>query len=72
MQGPFFDSEFRDLADAIKKDPRVVEALKKRGITDLNTVKCEPLPFGYFARPELDGHRIMYGNCSDMHGEFLT
>ena len=72
VQGPFFDSEFRDLAEAIKKDPRVIEALKKRGITDLNTVKCEPLPFGYFARPELDGHRIMYGNCSDMHGEFLT
>jgi primary-amine oxidase len=72
VQGPFFESEFHELAEAIKKDSRVVEALKKRGITDMNTVKCEPLPFGYFALPELEGRRIMYGACSDMHGEFLT
>lgn len=72
VQGPFFESEFHEMSEAIKKDSRVVDALKKRGITDLNTVKCAPLPFGYFALPELEGHRIMYGECSDMHGEYLT
>ena len=41
VQGPFFDSEFLELAEAINKDTRVIEALKKRGITDMNTVKCE-------------------------------
>jgi primary-amine oxidase len=69
---PVLESEFRELGEVIKKDSRVIEALKKRGITDLNTVECAPTPFGYFALPELEGHRIMFGGCADMHGVYLN
>lgn len=72
VQAPILGMEFQELGELVKKDPRVIEALKKRGITDLNTVDCVPLPFGYFALPELEGHRIMYGGCSDLHGAFLS
>lgn len=69
---PVMENEFRELGDLVKKDPRVVDALAKRGIKDLTTVNCVPLPYGYFAVPELEGHRIMYGGCSDLHGSYLS
>jgi primary-amine oxidase len=72
VQAPIIESEFRELGEVAKNDPRLREALTKRGITDLTTVECVPLPFGYFALPELEGHRIMYGGCSDLHGAFLS
>src|SRR5215475_12082413 len=40
VQAPFLGSEMFGADEAIKKDPLVVEALKKRGLTDLNTVHC--------------------------------
>ena len=49
--------------DAIKHDPRIVDALKKRGITDLNLVTCYATPGGYIALPEQDGRRIGWGGC---------
>ena len=72
VQAPQIVSEFRDLGELIKKDPRVIEALKKRGIADLAPVGCYPLPFGYFALPELAGHRILMGGCADSHGVYLS
>ena len=51
VQGPFFESEFHEMAEAIKKDSRVVDALKKRGITDLNTVKVRSPPVRIFRPP---------------------
>jgi len=72
VQAPVIESEFRELGELVKKDPRVREALAKRGISDLTTVECVPLPFGYFALPELEGRRIMYGGCSDLHGAYLS
>src|SRR5437870_1357825 len=72
VQAPVIESEFRELGELVKKDPRVREALAKRGINDLTTVECVPLPFGYFALPELEGRRIMYGGCSDLHGAYLS
>jgi len=41
--------------DAIKHDPRIVDALKKRGITDLNLITCYATPGGFIALPEQDG-----------------
>jgi primary-amine oxidase len=61
VQVPIIESEFRELGELIKNDPRVREALAKRGIKNLTTVECVPLPYGYFAVPELEGHRILYG-----------
>jgi primary-amine oxidase len=72
VQAPVIESEFRELGELIKNDPRVREALAKRGIKDLTTIECVPLPYGYFAVPELEGHRIMYGGCSDLHGAHLS
>ena len=72
VHAPVIESEFRELGELVKKDPRVREALAKRGIKDLTTVECVPLPYSYFAIPELDGRRIMYGGCSDLHGAHLS
>jgi len=71
VQAPVTRNEFRELDEVMKKDPRVVAALKKRGITDLNPVACFADPFSYFALPEHDGHRIMMGGCSYTHGVYL-
>ncbi len=40
MQAPYTTTEEQEVNDAIKHDPRIVDALKKRGITDLNLVTC--------------------------------
>jgi primary-amine oxidase len=68
VQAPFLASEIFGADEAIKKDPRVVEALKKRGLTDLNTVRCIALPLAYAAIPEQDTQRIGFGGCSQQHG----
>jgi primary-amine oxidase len=72
VQAPVLVSEFHDLDEVIKKDPRVVEALKKRGFIDLAPIQCFADPFGYFALPELEGHRIMMGGCADTHGVYYS
>jgi len=72
VQAPITINEFRELDELIKKDPRVIEALKKHGVTDLTPVFCFADPFSYFALPELEGHRIMMGGCSDSHGVYVT
>ena len=41
----------------------VVDALKKRGITDLNLVTCYATPGGYIALAEQDVRRIGWGGC---------
>lgn len=61
-QGPFVGSEMS--GDFIKKDPRVVEALKKRGLTDLTHVRCNALPVAYRAIPEQATQRIGFGGCT--------
>jgi primary-amine oxidase len=63
MQAPFTDTEEQAVNEAVKHDPRIVEALKKRNITDLNLVTCFATPGGYIALPEQDGRRIGWGGC---------
>ena len=63
MQAPFTTAEEFEVNEAIKHDPRIVDALKKRGITDLNLVLCYATPGGYIALPEQDGRRIGWGGC---------
>ena len=71
VQAPVDMGEFHALDEVMKKDPRVIEALKKRGISDLAPVVCFADPFSYFALPELEGHRIMMGGCAYTHGVYL-
>jgi len=70
IQAPFLASEIFGSDEAIKKDPRVLEALKKRGITDLNSVRCIALPVAYAAVPEQDTLRLGFGSCSQQHGSY--
>src|SRR5215470_17253384 len=71
VHAPLIEAEFRETGEALKKDPQVIEALKKRGYTDLTAIQCFGEPFGYFALPELEGHRIFFGECIDTHGVYL-
>jgi primary-amine oxidase len=70
IQAPFLSSEIFGADEAIKKDPLVLEALKKRGLTDLNAVHCSALPLAYAAVPEQDTQRIGFGSCSQQHGYY--
>ncbi len=62
-QAPFTTAEENEVNDAIKHDQRIVDALKKRGITDLNLITCYATPGGYIGLKEQDGRRIGWGGC---------
>ena len=50
--------------DVLKKDPRVLAALKSRGITDLRLVNCEVIQADFVDLPEqTEGRRIGWGVC---------
>jgi primary-amine oxidase len=72
VQAPIFESELFGMGDFAKNDPGMQAGFAKRGIKDMTTVQCVALPFGYFALPEMEGHRILYGGCSDTRGVFLS
>jgi primary-amine oxidase len=69
IQAPFTDDERHEVEEAIKHDPRLVEALRSRGITDLKVVNCWVEPAGYVGLPEqADYKRIGWGSCIDVEG----
>lgn len=72
VQAPFLASEIFGSDELIKNDARVQEALRKRGIKDLNTIQCIALPMSYIAVPEQTTHRIGFGSCSEQHGLYHT
>jgi primary-amine oxidase len=64
-QAPVSETEMHSYDDVLKKDSRVVEALKKRGITDLRLVTCYVTPAGHVDLPEqTEGRRIGWGGCT--------
>lgn len=64
-QAPVSESEMHGFDDVLKKDPRIVEALKKRDITDLRLVTCYVTPAGFVGLPEqTPGRRIGWGGCT--------
>jgi primary-amine oxidase len=67
-QAPFLSNEILGSDEVIKKDLMVLEALRKRGLTDLTTVHCSALPLSYAAVPEQDTQRIGFGSCTQQHG----
>jgi primary-amine oxidase len=69
-QSAFLASEMFGADGYIKKDPRIIEALRKRGITDLRTVSCSALPVAYRAVPEQATQRVGFGSCSRTHGTY--
>jgi primary-amine oxidase len=70
VQAPITQTELDTMNDVVKKDPRVIAALKLRGVTDLSTVRCEPIPLTFKIFPEQADHRIAYGDCMDSHGAY--
>lgn len=63
-QAPVTETEMHTYDDLLKKDPRIVDALKKRDITDLRMVFCYITPAGYVGLPEqTEGRRIGWGGC---------
>ena len=68
MQPNWLAEEYGAMTAEVKKHPAFVEALKKRGITDLTFLTCSALPPGYFATDEQRGKRIANVTCSDPRG----
>ncbi|WP_158964949.1 primary-amine oxidase [Chachezhania sediminis] len=57
--GPVLDEDYVAAGDIAKADPRFIEALAKRGITDLDTVFCCPLSAGVFGDEAEIGRRML-------------
>src|SRR6202167_5097578 len=70
VQAPITESELDTMNDVVKKDPRVIAALKRHGVTDLTGVRCEPIPITWMIFPEQVKRRIGYGDCTDSHGVY--
>lgn len=70
VQAPITETELDTMNDVIKKDPRVIAALKTRGITDLSTITCQPIPITFLVFPQQKTSRIGYADCTDAHGEY--
>jgi primary-amine oxidase len=70
VQAPITESELDTMNDVVKKDPRVISALKRHGVTDLSGVRCEPIPITWMIFPEQTSSRIGFGECTDSHGVY--
>jgi primary-amine oxidase len=70
VQAPITESELDTMNDVVKKDPRVIAALKRHGVTDLSGVRCEPIPITWMIFPEQTNGRIGFGDCTDSHGVY--
>lgn len=68
IQPGWLAEEFTAMTAEVKKNAAFIEAMKKRGITDLTFVSCSALPPGYFATDEQRGKRIAHVQCSDSRG----
>jgi primary-amine oxidase len=55
--------EDESVEDKVKENPEWQEAMRKRGITDFETVECSPESPGYFGTPEEQGRRLFRVIC---------
>ncbi|HEU5423158.1 MAG TPA: primary-amine oxidase [Nitrolancea sp.] len=66
VQPPIMGEEFASCEAAIKADPRVLEALARRGVTDLDLVMVDPWSAGYYGGAHDDperGRRLVRALC---------
>lgn len=68
VQPVLISDETDGIEEKVKADPRVQEAVRRRGITDLETVGCDGSPPGYFGTPEEQGRRLQRVVCSEGRG----
>ena len=55
--------EFYECEAAIKQDPQFLEAIKKRGITDVDLVMVDPWSAGNFGTEMEKGRRLSFARC---------
>jgi len=60
--------ETEGIDEKIKADPNWQAAMRKRGITDFDTVGCGGNSPGYFGTPEEQGRRLQRVTCSEGRG----
>ena len=61
-------AEQDEINESVKDNPEVKAALKRRGITDLNTVGCFGYAAPYFGVDEAPGHRLFSVGCAQQNG----
>lgn len=66
VESPVMLEEWTAAQEITLADPRMVEALKKRGITDLDKLFCAPFTMGNFNIPEDEGKRLFKVACFDL------
>lgn len=67
-QPNWLEEEFKAMEKDVKKHPAFLDAMKKRGITDVTFIECDTLPPGYFATEEQRGRRVAHMYCADPRG----
>ena len=55
--------EFMEIEDAVKKDPRFIEACKKRGLTDMSLICVDPWSAGNFGVEGEEGRHLSHAFC---------
>jgi primary-amine oxidase len=58
LQGPLLLQEYDAAIELIKLDPRWQDAIRRRGIDDLDTVRVDAWMIGNFGIPEHEGRRL--------------
>jgi len=64
------EGEGEALNELLLRDSRVRDAIKKRGVTDFNHVRCGSVNEGYFDLPEERNHRVVRATCGNDRGRF--
>jgi len=58
-QPAYLLEEMAECIGLVKSDPRWIDAVRKRGVEDLDAVQCDPWPAGNFGDPDEDGRRLL-------------
>lgn len=67
-QPSFLLEELMTAVDVLKADSGWQVAMRRRGITDLSGILCNPLAVGAFGEGELKGRRLVNVSCYDATG----
>jgi primary-amine oxidase len=58
-QPAYLLEEMAECIGLVKTDPRWLEAVRKRGVEDIDAVQCDPWPAGNFGVAEEEGRRLL-------------
>lgn len=72
VQLPLTEEEYSAAVEAIKGNPKWQAAMRKRGITDYDTLSFDISGYGYFGTAEEQGRRLVYANFSDRRREWAA